>query len=75
MSYRIKERYFFVSEGPREPSHVESEENCEIMLCGKVIPVEGPRGGAGPMIQTWWGPKKCADCFLLFGKKTGRLVP
>lgn len=65
---REKVRWFFVTEGPRQPSHVESNEDCERMLCGKIIPVDGTY-----TVQSWWGPKKCPDCFLLFGKKTGRL--
>lgn len=65
-------RHFFVSEGEREPWHVESQEDCELMLCGIWIPVEGP-GSGKTRVQTWWGPKKCPDCFLLFGKLEGRL--
>lgn len=65
-------RHFFVASGPGKPWHVESDENCEVMLCGEVIPVEGP-GTAMTRVQSWWGPKKCPDCFFLFGKKEGRL--
>lgn len=64
--------WFFVSEGARSPWHVESDADCEVMLCGRVIPVEGP-GTSMVRVQSWWGPKKCPDCFLLFGKFHGRL--
>lgn len=65
---RRERRWFFVAEAARQPYHVESRENCEVMLCGKVIPVDGPA-----VIQSWWGPKKCPDCFILFGKLEGKL--
>ncbi len=43
------------------------------MLCGETIPIDGAEGGKGPVIQNWWGLKKCPDCFLLLGKITGEL--
>lgn len=62
-------QFFFVQEAPREQWHVESDENCEVMLCGKTISVEAPLA----KIQYRWGPKKCPDCFLLFGSREGSL--
>lgn len=61
-------RWFFVAEGPRTRWHVESDGNCEVMLCGVFISADGPA-----RVQSWWGLKKCPDCFLKFGKVTGRL--
>lgn len=69
---REKERWFFVSRGAREPWHVESDDDCEVMLCGAVIPAEGP-GSQAVRVQSWWGPKKCPDCFIRFGRLTGHL--
>ena len=65
----VKLRHFFVQEGDREPWHVETDDDCEVMLCGARIPVDSPYA----KIQNWWGPKKCPDCYLRFGAREGFL--
>lgn len=59
-----KRRLFFVQEKPRAEWHVESDDNCEVMLCGYVIPVE-----ADARIKYSWGEKKCLDCFIALKKR------
>lgn len=62
-------QFFFIQETPRGQWHVESDENCEVMLCGRVVSVDA----SFVKIQYRWGPKKCSDCFLLFGRREGAL--
>lgn len=60
-----RDHYFFVQERPGETWHCESDEDCERMLCGRVIPVDA----AHSKIQYRWGPRKCPDCFLIFERR------
>ena len=55
---------FFVQEKPKEPWHVESEENCEYMLCGLFISVE-----VSARVSANGGPLKCADCWMRLERK------
>lgn len=52
---------FFVQEAPKEPWHVETEEDCEVMLCGKVISVDSPTA----KVQYRRGPRWCPDCWII----------
>lgn len=52
--------HFFVQEAPKEPWHVETDDNCEVMLCGKVISVDAPSA----RIQQRRGPRWCTDCWM-----------
>jgi hypothetical protein len=52
---------FFVQEHSRAPWHVESEDDCERMLCGHWVSVDN----ASARVQTRWGPKRCPDCYVL----------
>ena len=51
---------FFVQAHAKEPWHVETDDNCEIMLCGKFISVDL----ASSKVQGSWGQRKCADCWM-----------
>lgn len=51
---------FFVQATSRAPWHVESDDDCERMLCGVVVPLE-----SSARIQTRWGARKCPDCWVL----------
>lgn len=51
---------FYVQSGAKEPWHVESDEHCEVMLCGLVVSVDSPT----VRIQTSWGIRKCPDCWI-----------
>lgn len=52
---------FFIQARPREAWHVETDEDCELMLCGYRISVNSELS----KIQYRWGPRKCPDCWLL----------
>lgn len=56
---------FFIQESPREPWHVETRDNCEIMLCGISISIYA----SAVRVQYRWGPKKCPDCFIAFHQR------
>lgn len=56
---------FFIQDSPKEAWHVESEDNCEIMLCGKFISVEKH----GVRISASWGVLTCADCWMALERK------
>ena len=60
-----RKRDFFIQEVAKGPWHVESEEHCEVMLCGYVISVDAPKA----KIQNSWGPIKCPDCWMLYERK------
>lgn len=51
---------FFIQERPKEPWHCESEDDCETMLCGLRISVNGTY-----RVSNNWGPLKCADCWMV----------
>ncbi len=55
---------FFVQERPREAWHVESADDCERMLCGKRVRVDGPAA-----VQTRWGPRKCPECWIMLQRE------
>lgn len=59
-----KRRLFFIQETPRGEWHVESDEHCEYMLCGKFISVN-----ADVRIKQSWGEKKCFTCFVRLKKR------
>lgn len=40
---------------------MESEEDCEVMLCGKFISVDM----ASIKVASSWGPLKCSDCWII----------
>lgn len=63
-----KRATFFIQEAPREPWHVESDENCELMLCGRFISVDlsTVRIRAGNAPSRALG---CADCWMLLQKR------
>lgn len=52
---------FFVQAKPKEPWHIETEEDCERMLCGLIIGVELSM----PRISNTGGPLKCLDCWMI----------
>lgn len=58
---------FFVQEAPREPWHVESDEHCEYMLCGKFISVDTPQS----RIRTVQPSRTvaCPDCYIRLKKR------
>lgn len=60
---------FFVQEVLKGPWHVESDDDCEAMLCGVVIPVDGPA-----KVQYRRGPRWCPDCWIILQRlrKEGR---
>lgn len=58
MSQKDRAR-FFVQESSKEMWHVETRANCEVMLCGKVIPTGAPY----VRVQVRWGPRRCPDCW------------
>jgi len=46
--------------------HVETREDCELMLCGLLISID-----VNARVQTRWGPRRCPDCWYeLEVKKT-----
>jgi len=51
---------FFVQEDFKEPWHVESDGNCEVMLCGKIISVNSMTA----RIRATWGQRRCPDCWV-----------
>ncbi len=51
---------FWVQEKSKLPWHVESEENCEMMLCGYFISVD-----ASTQVSNTGGPLKCPDCWMI----------
>ena len=53
-------KHFFVQLKPREAWHVETDDDCEIMLCGTRISVDEQWSS----IQSRWGPRKCPDCWI-----------
>jgi hypothetical protein len=55
----VSDRHFFIQAAARGPWHVESDEDCEVMLCGAVILVT-----SRARIQNNWGPRKCPDCWM-----------
>lgn len=57
-----KDQDFFIQPAPRELWHVESDDDCEVMLCGLVVPVDNEM----VRIQYRWGPRKCPDCFIRY---------
>ena len=58
---RDERPWFYVQETPVDPWHVESRDNCEVMLCGKFISVDS---GARP--QTRWGQRRCPNCWFIW---------
>jgi hypothetical protein len=50
---------FFVQDEPKGMWHAESDEHCEVMLCGKIILVD-----SHARIQSNWGPRRCPDCWM-----------
>lgn len=59
---RVRERTtFFVQEFPKEPWHVESDADPEIMLCGFYISVDSMTA----KVQYRRGPRWCPDCWVL----------
>jgi hypothetical protein len=57
----MSDHHFYVQERRREPWHVESDEDCERMLCGLRISIESK----GANISQIPGSRICADCWIL----------
>ena len=57
---------FYVQDRPGEAWHVETEENPEIMLCGRVIPVDTGKVSDTP------GARQCPDCWLILERRRKR---
>lgn len=55
---------FFIQKNPKEPWHVESEEDCERMLCGLFISVNGSY-----RVASKWGQLKCPDCWMTYERR------
>ena len=55
----MSDSHFFVQPKEKELWHVESDENCEVMLCGLYISVDWDA-----RISQRWGPRKCPDCWM-----------
>lgn len=55
---------FYVQESPRDAWHIETEDHCEIMLCGKFISVDSNTA----RIRTSQPSRSlgCGDCWLRF---------
>jgi hypothetical protein len=56
----VPDHHFFVQETTKERWHVETDENCEVMLCGKVISVDSSTA----RVSHRWGQRKCPDCWM-----------
>jgi hypothetical protein len=52
----------------REGWHVESEEDCTLMLCGATIPLLG-----SVKVRSSWGTYRCADCWMILEREGGAL--
>ncbi len=52
---------FFVQEKPKDFWHVETEDNSEIMLCGKIISLDL----ASVKVSRSWNNSKCPDCWII----------
>lgn len=61
----MPKRRYFVQARPGEAWHVETDEDCEWMLCGYFISVEGEQ----QKIQGRWGVRKCPDCWLILRRE------
>lgn len=59
---------FWVQAAPKEPWHQETDEDCELMLCGLRISVDL----VSSKVQSMPGPRRCADCWLE-GEKLRRI--
>lgn len=57
-----RDHFFFVQEDAKEMWHVETDDNCERMLCGKFISINSKTA----RIQSQWGPRRCPDCWMRF---------
>lgn len=55
---------FFVQEKPKDQWHIESDENCEVMLCGYFISVD-----SSARVSAHGGPLKCPDCWMILERK------
>jgi hypothetical protein len=55
-----RRRDFFVQEKAKDSWHVESEEDCERMLCGYFISVD-----TSARVSATGGPLKCPDCWMI----------
>ena len=56
----VRDQDFFIQARLGEAWHVESEKDCEIMLCGKFISSDN----MVVRIQSRWGTRKCSDCWI-----------
>ncbi len=59
---------FFVQEKAKDPWHIESEEDCEWMLCGLFVSVN-----SNCRVSSTGGPIKCPDCWMIL-ERTRRTV-
>ena len=59
---RLAAPHFYVQDAPKKPWHVETDEHCEYMLCGHIIPVssETQRIRTEPPSRAYG----CPDCWL-----------
>ncbi len=55
---------FFVQEKPKDFWHVETEEDCEVMLCGKNISIEP----SSVKVSRIWNNRRCPDCWIIHEK-------
>ena len=53
-------KLFFVQATAKGSWHLESDDNCEVMLCGAVIPVDLPTS----KVQNRCGKHRCASCWM-----------
>jgi hypothetical protein len=51
---------FWVQAEPKELWHMETDDNCEVMLCGVVISVDLKSS----KVQASPGPRRCPDCWM-----------
>jgi len=61
---RLRDQDFFIQEHLGEAWHVESEANCEVMLCEKWISSDN----MSVRIQSRWGTRKCPECWIILEK-------
>lgn len=61
----MSDNHFYIQAASKEPWHVESDENCEVMLCGTVISVDS----WSARVAHRWGLRRCPDCWMLLEKQ------